>query len=83
MLELVLTYRGFDVSLSGTHIGNVKVLPPTLMLQYHFAPQNDFRPYVGAGVNYTRFYDRDLANNMLELDGDSVGARCRQGSISI
>lgn len=32
------------------------VLPPTLTLQYHFAPEAKLRPYVGAGVNYTIFY---------------------------
>lgn len=32
------------------------VLPPTLTLQYHFAPEAKIRPYVGAGVNYTMFY---------------------------
>lgn len=32
------------------------VLPPTLTLQYHFAPKAKVRPYVGAGVNYTIFY---------------------------
>jgi outer membrane protein len=32
------------------------VLPPTLTLQYHFAPEAKVRPYVGAGVNYTIFY---------------------------
>lgn len=32
------------------------VLPPTLTLQYHFAPDGPVRPYVGAGVNYTIFY---------------------------
>lgn len=32
------------------------VLPPTLTVQYHFAPDAKVRPYVGAGVNYTMFY---------------------------
>jgi outer membrane protein len=32
------------------------VLPPTLTVQYHFAPEAKLRPYVGAGVNYTIFY---------------------------
>ena len=32
------------------------VLPPTLTVQYHFAPEAKVRPYVGAGVNYTMFY---------------------------
>lgn len=38
-------------------IGDTKHLPPTLSLQYHFAPNQTFRPYVGAGLNYTLFVD--------------------------
>src|SRR4051812_15434159 len=33
------------------------VLPPTLTLQYHFLPDGAVRPYVGAGANYTIFYN--------------------------
>jgi outer membrane protein len=33
------------------------VLPPTLTLQYHFVPEAPIRPYVGAGANYTIFYN--------------------------
>jgi outer membrane protein len=32
-------------------------LPPTLTAQYHFMPKSAFSPYIGAGVNYTWFYD--------------------------
>jgi outer membrane protein len=54
-LELVLTYpQKHDIRAGGTKIGSVKHLPPTLSLQYHF-PQAGFRPYVGAGLNYTHF----------------------------
>lgn len=44
----------FDVDL-----GSVMLLPPTLTAQYHFFPLRDksFKPYVGAGVNYTIFYN--------------------------
>lgn len=38
-------------------IGETKHLPPTLSLQYHFSPGQKFRPYVGAGLNYTLFFD--------------------------
>jgi len=31
------------------------VTPPAVTLQYHFLPENAFRPYLGAGVNYTAF----------------------------
>lgn len=41
------------------------VLPPTLTLQYHFAPEGGFRPYVGAGLNYTIFY-KERASGSLE-----------------
>jgi len=38
------------------------VLPPTLTLQYHFAPEGRIRPYLGAGVNYTIFYAEKASN---------------------
>ena len=39
-------------------IADTKHLPPTLMVQYYFGePQSKFRPYVGAGLNYTMFFD--------------------------
>jgi outer membrane protein len=37
-------------------LGSVWLLPPTVTAQYHFDPNGSFRPYVGAGVNYTLFY---------------------------
>jgi outer membrane protein len=38
-------------------IGEVKALPVTLLLQYRFmAPDATFRPYVGIGPTYARFY---------------------------
>ena len=41
------------------------VLPPTLTAQYHFLPEGKVRPYVGAGVNYTLFYN-EKASGALE-----------------
>ncbi|MFN8987971.1 MAG: OmpW/AlkL family protein, partial [Burkholderiales bacterium] len=39
--ELVLTYpQKHDVKLQGNNIGSLKHLPPTLTLQYYFAPGN-------------------------------------------
>jgi outer membrane protein W len=37
----------------GQSLFDAWVLPPTLTLQYHFLPENNIRPYVGVGVNYT------------------------------
>lgn len=54
--ELVLSYpQKHTIRAGGTEIGSLKHLPPTLTLQYHFSDIRSFRPYVGAGVNYTRF----------------------------
>lgn len=39
-------------------IGKTKHLPPTFMVQYYFGEANStIRPYVGAGLNYTTFFD--------------------------
>lgn len=40
-------------------LGDVWVLPPTLTAQYHFKNSTPFTPYVGAGINYTIFYNED------------------------
>jgi outer membrane protein len=39
-------------------VGKTWLLPPTLTLQYHFTDFGAFKPYVGAGVNYTMFYSQ-------------------------
>ena len=60
-------------------IGKVWLLPPTLTLQYHFTDFGDFKPYVGAGVNYTMFYNQD-AGSADSLDvKDTFGAALQVG----
>lgn len=52
--ELILTYpQKQTVYSNGTEIGSFKHLPPTLNLQYHVTGLGGFRPYIGAGLNYT------------------------------
>ncbi len=46
-------------TLGNVDLGRVSLLPPILTLQYHLFPDRNLRPYVGAGVNYTIFYDQD------------------------
>jgi outer membrane protein len=62
--------------LNGSKVGSTKHLPPTLSLQYHFMPTEQFQPYVGFGINYTNFYSEkttgDLEGVNLDL-GDSWG----------
>jgi outer membrane protein len=54
--ELVLTYpQKQTIRSGGTDIGSLRHLPPTLTVQYHFTGLGAFKPYLGAGVNYTLF----------------------------
>ncbi len=49
-----------SVPYNGQVIATARWLAPTLLLEYKFLSENSkFRPYIGVGVNYTNFYDRD------------------------
>ena len=52
-------------------VADTWVLPPTLTLQYHFAPDAKVRPYVGAGLNYTIFYNADASQSLNAAIGDT------------
>ena len=75
--ELVLTYpQEVDVKSGSTTLGHVDALPPSLMLQYHFSDLGAFKPYVGAGLNYTLFTKKsfDVAGlGKVSLDQSSWG----------
>ena len=74
-----------DIKLAdgGAKVGETKHLPPTFSLNYHFNTVGAFKPYVGAGLNYTLFFDEDtegpLAGASLKLD-DSVGFAAQLGA---
>ncbi|WP_374107734.1 OmpW/AlkL family protein [Flavobacterium channae] len=62
--ELILGTTKHDVKAINTaagdvNLGSVWLLPPTLTAQYHFytSDKKVFKPYIGAGVNYTLFYN--------------------------
>jgi outer membrane protein len=48
-----------SVPYDGQVISTARWFAPTLLLTYNFLPESFWiRPYIGAGINYTRFYDR-------------------------
>jgi outer membrane protein len=69
-LELIAATTKHSVSgKTGTtggigRLASTWVLPPTLTLQYHLAPESKVRPYVGAGVNWTLFYSENASNGL-------------------
>lgn len=77
--ELVLTTpQKQTVYASGTAIGSFKHLPPSLLVQYHFTDVQGSRPYVGAGINYTRFSHVSLPVGV-SLDSHSWGPALQVG----
>ena len=66
-------------------LADIKHLPPTLTLQYYFSPNTNIQPYIGAGINYTTFFDEEFTSkhkaqgyNSLKLK-DSWGVALEAG----
>ena len=77
--ELILTVpQRHTLSAGGTAIGSLKHLPPSLLVQYHFTDAPGFKPYVGAGVNYTRFSSIRLPAGV-DVDRNSFGGALQLG----
>ncbi|MDX2322268.1 MAG: outer membrane protein OmpW, partial [Moritella sp.] len=76
-----------EVALEATGvIAEVSHLPPTLLAQYYFGDSGSkFRPYVGAGINFTVFFDTDFNSTgtgagLSDLDlSNSVGLAAQVG----
>jgi outer membrane protein len=71
-----------DINIKGLgRVGSTKHLPPTVSLQYHFG-EGKVKPFIGAGVNFTKFFSEDttgaLAGADLDLD-DSWGLAAHAG----
>jgi outer membrane protein len=67
--ELILGVTPHSITgtgaLAGLDIGKTWLLPPTLMLQYHFTNFGAFQPYIGVGANYTVFFNTTAGNTAL------------------
>ncbi len=77
---LAATPFSHDVKLQAgdveTNLGKVSHLPPTVSALYYFDTGSAFKPYVGAGINYTIFFNekftsayQDAGFSELELGG--------------
>jgi outer membrane protein len=60
-----------SVPYNGQVIATARWLAPTVLVEYVFLDENSkWRPYIGAGINYTSFYDR---NSTAQGDAASGG----------
>ena len=49
-----------SVPYNGQVIATARWFSPTVLLEYRFLPESSaWQPFIGVGVNYTNFYDRD------------------------
>ena len=83
--ELILAMARHTITLNGQTIGAENVLPPTLSLQYHFQDLLNvgFDPYLGAGLNYTIFFNQAITApgvGALTTSGSSFGPSFQAGA---
>jgi outer membrane protein len=78
--ELILTVpQQLTVQSNGNDIGTFKALPPTVTLQYHFTNFEGFKPYVGAGLNFTKITHPNVLNGVAGLDDHGYGVALQAG----
>lgn len=83
--ELILATTPHEMGAKNTGLGNldlgdVWLLPPTLTLQYHFTGMEQWKPYIGAGLNYTFFYAEDAGSSITNIEyDDGIGYALQAG----
>lgn len=72
-------------TLGNQYLGSVNILPPTLTAQWHFNPDQTIDPYIGAGINYTHSFDRNLVTTVatgslpIHIEQDMFGVVAQAG----
>ncbi len=86
-VELVLGISKHDVlgtgSIDGLGVGDFLIIPPHLMLQYHFQLTDTIKPYVGAGVNYSIIFNEDANAPFTGLEIDNGWGFSLQAGVDI
>lgn len=75
-----------DISATGAlsgKIAEVKHLPPTFSVQYHFSPKSNVRPYVGGGINYTTFFSEKATAVISSISLDDSWGLAAQAGIDV
>jgi outer membrane protein OmpA-like peptidoglycan-associated protein len=65
-----------DIKIKGAGEAKTDLLPPTFSALYYFNPDGRWRPYLGAGINFTEFFNEDPDDLHL---GGSVGPAAAAG----
>ena len=83
-VELIAAVSQHDVSVHPTaggtlNLGQITLLPPTLLLQYHFQPTTKVDAYLGAGINYTFFFDQSSPSGTAVRYDNTFGEAIQAG----
>ncbi len=82
-IELIAATTEHDVmATAGVDLGSVWILPPTLLAQYRFDTTANWQPYVGAGINYTIFYNESTPPG-ITIDYDNSFGFALQAGVDI
>lgn len=93
-VEFMLAIATHDVKGTGSlsslgQIGEATVQLPAIIAQYHFMPNNNVRPYAGAGIGYVFFYDEKITDSLTsgatstKLDVDNTGGFLVQAGVDV
>jgi outer membrane protein len=78
-IDLGVSWAQHDIQLNGNKVGEAEIWPINLILQFHFTREGPIRPYIGAGVNYTRFDKITVAGGEPDAEKNSVGPVAQLG----
>ncbi len=86
--ELILATTKHSVEVKNStagdlDLGSVWALPPVLTLQYHFLPDQQISPYIGAGINYTITYNVDRGRSVTHVDYSNEFGYAFQAGVDI
>lgn len=59
-------------------VGQTKHLPPTISINWHIPTQTAFTPFIGLGLNYTKFFEESSKVGALKIK-DSFGLAATLG----
>ena len=65
-------------TIAGVGTATTKQLPPTISLNYHIPTNSAWKPFIGAGINYTTFFEESSALGVVKME-DSWGLAAHIG----
>jgi outer membrane protein len=70
-------------NLAGVDVGDINVLPPSVIAVWHFKPGSNVRPYIGAGLNYTIFFDGGTTDQFTSTMDTVLGGGVTSTDVSV